>query len=50
MKSDGKKKGQNTTQQTKDRATQTPLKTRVTSGVPEGSAVPASLVVLVVLL
>jgi hypothetical protein len=31
-----KNKGQNSTQQTKDRATRTPLKTRVNSGVPEG--------------
>ena len=32
---------QNTTQKTKDRATRTPLKTRVKSSAPEGSSVHA---------
>ena len=38
------------THKTKDRVTQTPLKPGVNSGAPEGLAVPAPLVALVVLI
>jgi len=41
---------QYTTQKTKDQATRIQLKTGVNSGSPEGSAVPAQLVTLVMLL
>ena len=41
---------QNTTQKTNDRATQTPLQTRVNSGATEGQAVPTPLVTPVVLI
>jgi hypothetical protein len=40
----------NTTQKTKDRATRTPQKPGVNLAAPEGKAVPAPLVTLVVLL
>ena len=41
---------QNTTQETEDRATRTPIKTRVNSCAPEGEAVSAPLVALIMLL
>ena len=41
---------QNITQKSKDRAPQTPVKTEVNSGAPEGLAVPAPYVTYILLL